>query len=65
MSIKNNLEKLGLSEHFATLDIESLDTEVSMVIASIGCVVKSLLTGKVKATYYVRINLEQPGRTTS
>lgn len=52
-----DLEKLDLSEEVAVLDIETLGKCANAVIASIGCVIKNIYTGKVVDTFYVRCEI--------
>jgi hypothetical protein len=48
-----------------TLDIETSDTAVTARILTIGAVAANLLTGERLGTFYVRIALDQPERTSS
>ncbi|MEM0550195.1 MULTISPECIES: 3'-5' exonuclease [Aeromonas] len=48
----------------APLDIETLAKTVDAVIATIALVARNVVTKEVLGEFYVRVNLEQPGRVT-
>ncbi|MBL4832617.1 MAG: 3'-5' exoribonuclease [Pseudomonas sp.] len=61
--------EFGLTPLMAVVDIETFDTAITAVIASIGCVVVNVFTGEVISEFYERCEmLHQPttqGRTKS
>ena len=49
--------EFGLTPLMAVVDIETLDTAITAVIASIGCVVVNVFTGKVISEFYERCEM--------
>lgn len=49
--------EFGLTPLMAVVDIETLDTSITAVIASIGCVVVNVFTGEVISEFYERCEI--------
>jgi inhibitor of KinA sporulation pathway (predicted exonuclease) len=62
-NIMKHYSDFGLTPLMAVVDIETLDTAITAVIASIGCVVVNVFTGEVVAEFYERCELMHQSTT--